>query len=163
MADLRGLLSPLELRSKSLLSASDLAWPEPRPVARSPAAFFASQVRAPVPAGPKDGLALVLMTAPGHFARREAIRSTWLQQLEGASYAFALSMPEAFSLERIPKLLEQLQEEQEIYGDLLVLRPDWERQEKQGLLGSTPLSFQVCGVFFFFFFPSLLLLSHKNA
>ena len=46
-----------------------------------------------------------------------------MKELGSASYAFALSSPEAFSLERIPKLLEQLQQEQELHGDLLVLRP----------------------------------------
>lgn len=125
MGDLKELLppEPSELRRKSLLFESDLAWPAAEPMASSPAAFFASLVGTPVVTGPKHGLAMVVMSAPGHFARREAIRGTWLKELGSASYAFALSSPEAFSLERIPKLLEQLQQEQELHGDLLVLRP----------------------------------------
>ncbi|CAK9098432.1 unnamed protein product [Durusdinium trenchii] len=72
------------------------------------------------------GLALLVMTAPGNFARRRAIRRTWLQMLtwpgtENITYAFAMCAPDALTNSRLLDFNRQLAEEQELFRDLLIL------------------------------------------
>jgi len=71
-------------------------------------------------------LVIFVMTAPGNFARRQAIRRTWLGTLAwpgavGIRYAFVAAAPDATTAERIPGIAKELQEEQVEFADLLLL------------------------------------------
>ena len=73
-----------------------------------------------------EGLVLFIMTAPGHFARREAIRKTWLQMLAwpavgSVKYAFVMCAPDEMTLARLDQLDAELLEEQQRFQDILIL------------------------------------------
>eukprot|EP00435_Cladocopium_sp_Y103_P058218 s241_g20.t1 len=73
-----------------------------------------------------EGLVLFIMTAPGNFARREAIRKTWLQMLgwpgtETVRYIFVMCAPDQMTMSRVEQLDTQLRKEQQHFQDLLIL------------------------------------------
>lgn len=73
-----------------------------------------------------EGVVLFIMTAPGNFARREAIRKTWLQMLawpgtETVRYIFVMCAPDNMTMSRVEQLHTQLRKEQQHFQDLLIL------------------------------------------
>lgn len=71
-------------------------------------------------------LVLIIMTAPGNFARRRAMRRSWLQMLSQGRlctrFTFAIGAPDQWTLARSPAIVQELVSEQAEFGDLLFLR-----------------------------------------
>lgn len=90
----------------------------------APAAAVVMAQAQSVAADQTEGVVLFIMTAPGNFARREAIRKTWLQMLPGVQavrYTFVMCAPDPLTLSRLDHLDQELWEEQKRFRDLLVL------------------------------------------
>ncbi|CAE8594789.1 unnamed protein product [Polarella glacialis] len=122
---LDGRLPPL-VGLEGELAAPDYATPRDFFIAVAPAAALAAQRASEADSSHGSVSVLFIMTAPGNFARRQAIRQTWLQSLgwpgaERLRYAFVAGAPDATTRERIPGVAIELREEQEEFADLLVL------------------------------------------
>eukprot|EP00928_Gymnodinium_smaydae_P056082 TRINITY_DN39509_c0_g1_i1.p1 TRINITY_DN39509_c0_g1~~TRINITY_DN39509_c0_g1_i1.p1 ORF type:complete len:481 (-),score=85.33 TRINITY_DN39509_c0_g1_i1:108-1550(-) len=107
------------------------AYARPRDFFRAavPAARLAAQMadRAAADSGTDEAkIVLFITSGPGNFARRSAIRRTWLRTLlepgaAGVRYTFVLGAPDARDRERIAGIDTQLLEEQRRFGDVLLL------------------------------------------